>query len=165
MAVQTLTVNGQPVSRILVAGVALTSTGPTAFVTAYTQAGALDTTFGSGGSFLTAGTSNGFNPVFSSLVLEADGSIVVGGKQTYDAADGTYYHYHLEMLVGHLTADGTADTSFGPDGTGFTLVQDSLDSHVLGLAIDPIDGGILACGISNTSKTSAQAAVVRFTAP
>ena len=37
----------------LLAGVAGTSTGVTAFVTAFTPVGALDPTFGSGGSFTT----------------------------------------------------------------------------------------------------------------
>ena len=53
------------------------------------------------------------------LALEADGSIAVGGTQSYTASDGTV---HKEMLVGHLTAGGAADTSFGPNGTGFAAV-------------------------------------------
>jgi uncharacterized delta-60 repeat protein len=165
VAVQTLTVNGQSVSRLLVAGLG----GPPnvhfqGVVAAYTLSGTLDTTFGSGGWFTTAAdSSSGFNLTFSSLALEADGSIVVGGYQRYTAADGTI---HFEMLIGHLTAAGAADTSFGTDETGFTLVRDGLDSRVRGLAIDPIDGGILLSGgSSGNPNTAPQAAIVRLTAP
>jgi uncharacterized delta-60 repeat protein len=164
VAVQTLTVNGQPVSRLVVAGDAYApNVNGYAVVAGFTLDGTLDTSFGSGGWFLTAGPSNGYSPSFHSLALEADGSIVVGGFVHYTAADGTN---HSEMLVGHLTAAGAADTSFGPDGTGLTVVQDGLDSRVWSVAVDPINGGILASGYSISSSGAAQqAAVARFTAP
>jgi uncharacterized delta-60 repeat protein len=164
VAVQTLTVNGQAVSRVLVAGLdAPPATHFSGVVYGYTPAGTLDASFGSGGTFSIPGLGTGVNLLFSSLALEADGSIVVGGSQRYTATDGTY---PSEMVVGHLTAAGAADTSFGPDGTGFTVVPDGLDSKVLGVAIDPLDGGILACGVSDSTRQSpAQAAVARFTAP
>ncbi len=164
VAVQTLTVNGQPASRVLVAGQAWGPSAPPYYgvVAGYTPGGALDTTFGSGGWFTTAGTSSGYAPIFYSLALEADGSIVVGGRQAYIAGDGTT---HTEMLVGHLTAAGAADASFGPDGTGLTAVQDGPTSKAVGLAIDPTDGGILACGVSNLPNGTGLAAVVRLTAP
>jgi uncharacterized delta-60 repeat protein len=141
VAVQTVSVNGQPVSRLIVAGQSSFGSG---IVAAYTLGGALDTTFGNGGSFTLAGA--GFN----SLVVEADGSIVVGG--------GGGNH---EMLVGHLTASGMADTSFGPDGTGFIAVQDGTQSSVRRLAIDPINGDILACGDQYNPE---DAAIIRLTA-
>jgi uncharacterized delta-60 repeat protein len=165
VAVQTLTVNGQPTSRVLVAGSdAPPATHFSGVVYGYTSAGVLDVSFGSGGTFSIPGLGTGYNLHFSSLELEADGSIMVAGWQTDTAADGTF---HSEMVVGHLTADGAADTSFGPDGTGFTVVRDGLDSRVLGLAMDPTDGSILVCGSSSSSSASSsvQAAVVRLTAP
>jgi uncharacterized delta-60 repeat protein len=164
VAVQTLTVNGHAVSRVLVAGLdAPPADHFSGVVYGYTSAGALDASFGSGGTFSIPGLGTGYNLQFSSLALEADGSIVVGGYQTYIAADGRAYS---EMVVGHLTAAGAADAAFGPAGTGFTVVQDGLDSKVRGVAIDPTDGGILACGDSDSTRQSPpQAAVARFTAP
>jgi uncharacterized delta-60 repeat protein len=158
VAVQTLTVNGQPVSRIVVAGVAPDNTGQTALVTAYTPGGALDTTFGAGGSF----TIHGPAYTFTSLALEADGSIVVGGYEVYTAADGTN---HREMLIGHLTAGGAADLTFGPDGSGFTTATPAVDSQVNGLAIDPTDGGIVSCGWVQPAQGARQALIARLTAP
>jgi uncharacterized delta-60 repeat protein len=165
VAVQTLTVNGQTVSRIIVAGLdAPPATTFSGVVYGYTSAGALDTSFGSGGTFSLPGLGTGYGLSFTSLALEADGSIVVGGYQTYaTAADGTGY---TEMVVGHLTANGAADATFGPDGTGFTAVQDGLISKALEVAIDPTDGNILACGFSDSTRQSpSQAVVARFTAP
>jgi hypothetical protein len=69
------------------------------------------------------------------------------------------------MLVGHLTASGAADTSFGPDGTGFTSVENGRQSDVWRLAIDPINGDILACGDQWDSNGEPHAAIIQFTAP
>jgi uncharacterized delta-60 repeat protein len=160
VAVQTVSVNGQSVSRLVVAGASWVQVPASGLVTAYTLGGALDTSFGIGGSFTLAGVAGGTAPSFSSLAVAADGSIVVGGGQFYGGGTG-----YAEMLVGHLTASGVADTSFGPDGTGFTAVQDGRQSDVRGLAIDPITGDILACGDSTTSDGFPHAAIVRLTAP
>lgn len=163
LAVQTLTANGQTVSRLLAAGDITDATGNWAgLVSAYTLGGTLDTTFGSGGSY-TFVNPPGQSSQFKSLALEADGSIVVGGYQTTPLTNGTIYS---EMLVGHLTAAGAGDTSFGPSGTGFTAVQDGLNSGVRGVAIDPRDGDIVACGYTYpTSGAAEQASILRLTAP
>ncbi len=164
VAVQTLTVNGQQSSRIVVSGASrpLPTASTWAVVSSYTPAGALDTTFGSGGTFTIGGVAGGFNPILGALALEADGSIVVGGYERYTAADGSQ---HDEMLVGHLTADGAADAAFGPDGTGFTVLRDGQDSRVWGLAIDPSDGGVVTGGYSVSSQVARRAVVARFTSP
>ena len=123
----------------------------------YTTAGAVDTTFGQSGTFTTGLARS----TFQSVALEADGSVVVGGYQFYAAGTPAG-----QMLVGHLTADGVADAAFGPDGTGFTVVQDGYDSWVFGVTTNPPDGGILVAGPSSATHTSgAQAVVARFTAP
>lgn len=162
VAVQTLTVNGQSTSRILVAGDAGSlSGGPgLGIVYGYTSAGVLDATFGSSGTFSYAPAGTGYNTSFASLALEADGSIVVGGHQ-FDTATG-----YPEMLVGHLTANGTLDTSFGNE-SGFTVLQDGgIFSRVYGVAIDPIDGSILGCGFTDlTNNTTPLGVVFRLTAP
>ncbi len=166
LVVQTLTVNGQTVSRLITAGNdsnADPSGNPAGFVSAYTLGGTLDTTFGSGGSYTFVSPPGEYSH-FNSLALEADGSIVVGGDQYYLAADG---NYHPEILVGHLTAAGVADTSFGSDGTGFTTVQDGQNSEAMGLAIDPRNGDILTCGYTTKTGSPApwEADILRFTAP
>jgi uncharacterized delta-60 repeat protein len=164
LVVQTLTVNGHTVSRLVTAGYYNDAAGnPAGFVSAYTLGGTLDTTFGSGGSY-TFVSPPGEYSLFNSLALEADGSIVVGGEQYYLAADG---NYHPGILVGHLTPAGAADTSFGSDGTGFTTVQDGQNSEAKGLAIDPRNGDILTCGYTTKtgSPTPWEADILRLTAP
>jgi hypothetical protein len=144
-----------------VAGESWVQSPGSGIVAAYTLGGALDTTFGIGGSFTLAGVAGG-TAGFNSLAVEADGSIVVGGGlQNLQDPYGNY----SEMLVGHLTASGVADTSFGPDGTGFTAVQDGPQSSVRGLAIDPINGDILACGDQYDSNGQPHAAIIQLTAP
>src|SRR5262249_1168226 len=92
VAVQTLTVNGQPTSRVLLAGSdAPPATHFSGVVYRYTSAGALDASFGSGGTFSIPGLETGYNLHLSSLALEADGSIVLDGYQHYIAADGMGY--------------------------------------------------------------------------
>jgi uncharacterized delta-60 repeat protein len=158
VAVQTVTVGGQSVSRLVVAG--YEGDGPNYYVlvAGYTLGGSLDTTFGSGGLFTTATTNT--PPLVKSLALEADGSIVVGWTENYTAADGSS---GFELRVVHLTAAGVADTTFGSNGTGFADVRDGQEIVLAGLAIDPT-GNILACGYSNATAPR-QAAVVRLTAP
>ena len=164
VALQTLMVAGQPSTRLVVTGGYWVPgvSGFSSAVTAYTTGGALDTTFGSGGVFTTAGVASGYNPNLNHIALEADGSIVLGGYQSYMAANGTV---GSEMLLGHLTAGGAADTSFGPNGTGFVVVQDGTYSEVQGVATDPTDGGIVICGYTFTRPSPRQDFVARFTGP
>jgi uncharacterized delta-60 repeat protein len=117
----------------------------------YFLSGAVDTAFGGAGTgFFTIGSGLTFN----SLALEADGSIIVGCSQSYDSNGDT------EMMVGHLSANGVLDTSFGKNGTGVSYAMIGVNSSVNSLAIDPNDGGIMACGVG-----SGTAALARFTAP
>jgi uncharacterized delta-60 repeat protein len=166
VAVQTLTVNGQAVSRLIASGYIDTpqpdgsrDPGFEVYVAAYTLGGALDTSFGSGGRFI---DSNPNLADSSRLTLEADGSIVVEWVLSYPNSSGVT---PAQLLIGHLTANGTADTSFGSAGTGFVAITDGL-SWWNGVAIDPTDGGIVACGVTRATNNSLQqAAVVRLTAP
>jgi uncharacterized delta-60 repeat protein len=144
--------------KILVAG---TTGAEGAIVARFTVSGARDTSFGSGGSFTTPAASG-----FSSLALESDGSIVVGGSYIYQTIvnpDGSITT-HSEMVVSHLTADGAIDTSFGSLGTGFTYVQIGLDSGIGELAIGP-GGTIYACGSGTDSQSNLKATFIRLTAP
>ncbi len=113
----------------------------------YFLSGALDTTFGGAGTgYFVAPLLNPLDPQtgssFGSLTLESDGSIVVGGSQSYLTSPN---NYQTEMMVAHLSVDGTLDTTFGPNGTGFTYPTN--EAHgVYSLAIDPTDNRIVACG-------------------
>jgi uncharacterized delta-60 repeat protein len=163
VAVQTLTVNGQTVSRLIVAGYTtqVTTENPygddDGFVTAFTLNGTLDTTFGAGGSFFYSNPPGTLSySVFQSLTLESDGSIVVGGAQSVTGQ---------QMLVGHLTASGAVDITFTSNGTGFAVVSDGKTSEVRSLALDPTDGDILAAGWSYNSSNLRQAEIARLTAP
>jgi uncharacterized delta-60 repeat protein len=143
--------------KILVAG---TTGAEGAIVARFSVSGALDTSFGSGGSFTTLAAS-GF-----CLALESDGSIVVGGWYIYQTImnpDGSTTT-HSEMVVSHLTSDGAIDTSFGSLGTGFTYVQIGLDSGIGDLAIGP-GGSIYACGSGTDSQSNREPTFIRLTAP
>jgi uncharacterized delta-60 repeat protein len=145
-------------NAILVSGSA-TSAGATTsngLVARYSLTGVLDTSFGTGGDFVTSNASS-----LGTIALESDGSIVVGGSQNYVASDGTT---HSMIAVAHLSANGAADTTFGTLGTGFAYVQIGQDSAVYGLAIES-GGNIFVCGTSQSSGTSRQAGFARFTAP
>jgi uncharacterized delta-60 repeat protein len=103
----------------------------------FSLSGALDTSFASGGYFTTTGTMNLFN-----VAPELDGSLVVAGR------DGT----GTTLPVGHFTAGGQLDTTFGGAGTGFNVIQSA--STWGGLAIGA-DGRIVVCGFGLTSPSPA----------
>jgi uncharacterized delta-60 repeat protein len=145
-------------SAILVSGSA-TPTGATTndgLVARYSLTGVLDSSFGTGGDFITSNATS-----LGTIALESDGSIVVGGSQNYLGSDGST---HSMMAVAHISANGAADTTFGTLGTGFAYTQIGPDSAVYGLAIDS-SGNIFVCGTSSSSGTGRQAAFARFTAP
>jgi uncharacterized delta-60 repeat protein len=124
-------------------------------VARYTSAGQFDPTFGSGG-FLVTGPG-----VFHDVALAADGSIVVAGGAFVTESDG---QLHRRMAVGHLTADGAMDTTFGTAGTGISTVPPinaSGSDDANSLAIAP-DGQIVIAGFGGSTR---QAAFARFTAP
>jgi uncharacterized delta-60 repeat protein len=125
-------------------------------VARYSLAGAMDTSFGTAGYFTTTNAVE-----VGSIALEPDGSVVVGGAQSYLAGDGSS---HNEMAVAHLTANGAADTTFGTLGTGFAYVQIGQDSTVSDLAIDS-GGEIFICGGGQDGTGKSQAAFARLTAP
>ncbi len=86
--------------------------------------GTLDTSFNSGGS--------GFNNVVSSIQIQTDGKILVGGNFTqYNGVDCPDY------LV-RLNSDGTLDTSFNSGGSGFNNVVNTIQIQT--------DGKILVGG-------------------
>src|ERR1051326_2188479 len=90
--------------------------------------GNVDTTFDSGGE-----GAGGIGPIFvSSIALQSDGKVIVGGSFTMLGGQSC-------TNIGRLNADGSLDMSFNPGA----------DNWVFALAIQG-DGKILAGGLFNT---------------
>jgi uncharacterized delta-60 repeat protein len=117
----------------------------------YTSAGQLDSTLGTGGLMVTSAAGQ-----FNDVGLEADGSIVVAGYAWYTNPDGSLSQ---QLAVGHLSADGSPDTTFGAGGTGISVLPPLTADTVFALAIDP-DGRIVVASQGNNL-----AEIARFTAP
>jgi len=111
-----------------------------------TQSGALDASFGQGGySFFYDGFS-GPNGKATDLILQASGTILVGGRvgdnQTYD-----------RFYVARLLASGVLDTTFGTSA-GMTVVDfGTVLAYGRRLAMQP-DGKILLSGGIGLTPTS-----------
>jgi uncharacterized delta-60 repeat protein len=125
--------------RLLVSGDVASS----GLVVAYTSGGQLDSTFATGGVFTTSAAVE-----LMKISLAADGSIVVAGYADYTSPDGSGTTL---VAVGHLSAAGAVDTTFGTGGTGMSLIPSSDASNPTGLTIDALgrivlcdDGGLLA---------------------
>jgi uncharacterized delta-60 repeat protein len=105
-------------------------------VSRYSLAGALDTSFATNGFYIT-----NFSAGFAGVVLEGDGSIVVAGTEYYPLTGGSY---GAEGVVGHLNANGQADTTFGSDGSGF-VASTAIPGNSLAL-----DGNYIVLGGGGT---------------
>jgi uncharacterized delta-60 repeat protein len=139
---------------IVTAGYAWNSTTPhLGLLARFSLSGALDTGFANGGYFtLTSGVNNYPNSNFIniSVATEPDGSLVVGGTCGY-------------LVVGHLTADGQLDTTFGGAGTGFITLGGG--PYGFGLAIDA-SGRILTSGYTGPNVVNQRMAFfARLTPP
>jgi len=97
-------------------------------VSRYSLAGVLDPTFATSGYYITSFL-GGLGPV----AVAADGSIIVAGVENYLPTGSTTYA--SEMVVGHLSANGVPDTTFGSDGSGFVAIQ-AVANGVSGMALD-----------------------------
>jgi uncharacterized delta-60 repeat protein len=139
--------------RVVVAGTAyLTDPNRSGLVVGYTSGGQFDTTFATGGLFITSAAGE-----FTKIGLESDASVVVAGYAYYTNPDGSLA---TQVAVGHLAADGAADTTFGTAGTGVGLLPPPFDGgSAFGLAIDPL--GRIVLGYNGGS----QATLARLTAP
>ncbi len=133
----------QPDGKILVAG----TTGGDIVVIRYNTDGSLDSFF-SGGKVV---TNVGGTDVASSIVLQNDGKVVVGG--TNDIGD------FPDFSLVRYNADGTLDTSFSSDGK----VDFGLGSNDFCQAIAlQADGKIVMAGYTDNSGTN-DFAVARVT--
>ena len=149
--------------RIVVAGTAFTGAALTdedVAVVRYNADGSLDTTFNGSGQVVLL---NFGRPEFpSSVAIQADGKIVVGG--TADSGNGTF-----DFLLVRIEATGALDGTFGvPAGSGdytsggqvTTDFSDAFappiaaDDVLGGIAIQP-DGKIVAGGFAEDQETGA----------
>ena len=104
----------------------------TAYVARLATHGTLDTTFSGDGISTTTFGATGAQAV-TSLLIQSDGKIVVGGREE------DWYHWGLTRF----NADGTLDTSFSDDGllTSYVGDNDGLNSITV-----QADGKILVAG-------------------
>ena len=143
---------------ILVAGTATPSSGSgSEFALAeFTSSGVLDTTFGNGTgevltSFAAAGSTSSDSA--NAMVVSGGGTIYVGGSSNA-AGKG------LDFAIAAYNADGSADSSFGSNGTT-TLDFSDGDDVVRSLAIQS-NGDLVAAGSSANSSGVNQVALARF---
>jgi uncharacterized delta-60 repeat protein len=147
----------QPDSKLVVAGVSLASGSNDFALARYHRDGALDTTFGAGGTVRTdfVPAFGGSSDVAYALALQPDGKIVVAGVSngngSNDFALARYHH------------DGALDTTFGAGGTVTTDFGGNDIAYAV--ALQP-DGKIVLAGHSASSGFPPPAifALARYTA-
>ena len=115
--------------RIVVGGVAWGDTTAVALAR-YTSAGALDPTFGAGGT-----TVGGAFDFVNSVVFPADGAVLAGVAVPFGGPC-------CQFAVARFTGDGASDPAFGSGGVA---AISSARANVLGLAVQT-DGKIVAVG-------------------
>ncbi|WP_419952931.1 beta strand repeat-containing protein [Methylobacterium sp.] len=144
--------------KIVVAGRGVGSGGTDIAVVRYNANGTLDTGFGTGGKILTP-VGTGTSPDSgNSVTVQADGKIVVAGYG--QGSDGQ------DFAVVRYNADGTLDTSFGPNGTGKILTPvgaGTSSDQGYGVTVQA-DGKIVVAGQAAGNGTSTDFAVVRYNA-
>lgn len=135
--------------RIVVAGYASLATGTTIALTRYTQAGALDGSFGSGGRKVVAlGTQTTANGV----AIDAGDQIVVVG----DIRAGN----DTNLLVMRFDSTGSADGAFGVNGV-VTTDLGALGEKATAVAIDAL-GRIVVAGQWLNAPVGSKAVVARY---
>lgn len=116
----------------------------------YGTDGALDTSFGSSGTF-----SDASYDFFYDCALDADGKIVaIGEDQTFDTPG-------QDVAIARFSAAGALDTSFSVDGRDSVTVGSTSDDQGLGVAIQS-DGKIVIVGQTNNSSTSNDCLLLRY---
>jgi len=111
-----------------------------AVVAKYNSNGQLDTTYGSGGSFITG--SVGYDAQGTSIALDSNGKIVFGATLKNSSS-------HWTVAVVRLNTNGTPDTTFGTNGA---VIFGGASYNILyDIAIDSV-GNILAVGWTKNSN-------------
>jgi uncharacterized delta-60 repeat protein len=141
--------------QIVLAGTVQGAYGVLQFqVKRYNGNGTPDLSFGSSGVFY--GDSTCYCGV-NTLAIQSDGKIVVAGIDGSVGGGGDFY-------LGRLNSDGTADTGFGSNGTGFVTTPIGTvgtDSYVNAVALQN-DGKILAAGRSSSLSEGESVALMRY---
>ncbi len=153
----------QPDGKIVAAGfngAPMTPQVPSDFVIVrYNSNGSVDTAFGTGGIVIT--DFNNDVDFASSLVIQPDGKMVVGGW-TYNRNNSSY-----DFALARYDLNGNLDNGFGSGGkivSDFgSIPNDPRDDILTSMVLQP-DGKILAAGIGEPTRntTSADFAIWRF---
>lgn len=136
----------QPDGKIVVAGIARPAPHQQQrfILTRYDTQGALDPTFGDGGTVITAITDNDYDASEAyALLLQPDGKLVAAGT----AVDFTAHH--KSFALARYNPDGSLDATFGDGGRVLTVAtvanDNQADDEIAAIAIQP-DGKIVAVG-------------------
>jgi len=148
----------QPDGKILLAGQSSSPATATDFSLArYNADGTFDTAFGNGGIVITPVAIGTIGDAGTSVALQADGKILVGG---FTAANG-----NLDFAVVRYNANGTIDTTFGGgDGIAITAVgPGAAADQALHLAVQS-DGKIVLVGLTQPTSgpLTGDVAIVRY---
>lgn len=140
--------------RMVVAG----SDGTHFIVARYHPDGRLDTSFDGDGkvstNFAGFGTSTGYG---RSVVLQADGKIIVAGEMESSAQDSSFITEYNNFALARYEKDGRLDTGFGTNGEVATNFETAV-SHSTGIRSEvdvgynvalQTDSKIVVAGISN----------------
>jgi uncharacterized delta-60 repeat protein len=117
----------------------------------YSQAGSLDSSFGTGGKVVTS-INSGADKAYA-VALQTDGKIIVAGMTT-NAATGK------DFACLRYNSDGTLDGTFGTSGIVTNDGQIGSDDVVYSIAIQA-DGKIILAGFSDDG-TNKNAALIRL---
>ncbi|HEX4612491.1 MAG TPA: hypothetical protein VH092_30135, partial [Urbifossiella sp.] len=131
-----------------------------------TAAGAIDTTFGSGGTAVVPTPGGSSTADLAAVVLQPDGQILLGGDQIQALNDGSGQTPAGQLLVVRVSAAGQPDPTFGAGGTAVVPFPVGSSNYATGggLAVQP-DGRIVLAGSALVSaQTQSTPVAVRLTA-
>ena len=137
--------------KIVVAGGSVNANGDSDFALArYNADGTLDTTFDGDGKLTTAIGAG--SDVVTSLALQADGKIVVGGTSSNGA--------NSDFVLARYNANGTLDSSF--DGDGKLVMAFGTGSDQITSLVVQADGKIVVGGQSENGVNGFDFALARY---
>lgn len=146
-------INGMAIAgngKIVVAGQTVVNLDNQFALARYTTAGALDTSFGSGGIVK---TNIGLgSDAANALAIQGDGEIVAGGRSN----NGT----DRDFALVRYTSNGSIDTSYGASGKRITAVGPA-DDEIQAIALNT-GGEVVAAGYSD-SGVDLDLALARYT--
>ena len=141
--------------KILVAGVTTSATTGKDFVLLrYNENGSLDAEFG-GNGIVSTDVQLGSDDEARSIVLQADGKIVVAGSSD----DGN----QKKGAVVRYNIDGSIDTTFGTNGVALLSFEGTQNSEIKVVKIHALTGNILVGGSTAVNATKAKPVVARLT--